>query len=115
MGLTIFVCLASWLVHIKAKAASLNESLCVAASRGDTAAVERLLRRGANPNGVGSIGEPGCDCEDNPSPAPAMWATSPRMVKFLLSHGAQVNLKDDHGHTALDHQMDQTKPAASRH
>jgi ankyrin repeat protein len=142
--LMVFVCIAAWLVCTRVKAASQNQALCVAASKGDTVAVERLLRRGADPNAVGSIGNPDCNCEDNPSPAPAlilaiyqtsghhaehldtvvalvragadvnaradagltalMWASSPRMVKFLLAHGAQVNLRDDHGYTALDHQ-----------
>jgi len=33
-----------------------------------------------------------------------MWASSPRMVTFLLAHGAKVNLRDDNGYTALTHQ-----------
>ncbi len=35
-----------------------------------------------------------------------MWASSVGMTKFLLAHGAKVNLKDDRGSTALIHAAD---------
>ena len=144
IGLVVCVCILSWFGYAQVKAASLNQALCLAASKGETAAVKRLLSQGANPNSVGSIGDTACNCEDNPSPAPAlilaiyqtsgdtkeyletvaaliraganvnaradsgmtalMWATSPRMTSYLLAHGADVHLKDDHGYTALSHQ-----------
>ncbi|MEO7716649.1 MAG: ankyrin repeat domain-containing protein [Capsulimonas sp.] len=137
MVLGVGACLISSQFHRDQR----NHDLCLAASQGDTRAVERLLKQGANPNAVGSIGDTECNCEENPSPAPAivlaiyqtsgdhqehfdtvaallkagadvnakgnagltalMWASSPRMVKYLVAHGADVNLKNDFGETAL--------------
>jgi len=143
------ISLAGGLVYTQIQAARLNQALCVAASQGDTARVERLLRRGANPNAVGFIPNTDGGCEDSRSedcgPSPAlflaiigspgydfdptetaaallragadvnvkaennygstalMWATSSRLTKLLLAHGAKVDLRDHDGQTALMH------------
>ncbi len=90
----------------------LNDALCLAASQGEVRRVEKLLKQGASPNAVGTIGfDDGCDCEDNPSPAPALilaiYQTSGNheeyfgVVSILLKAGADVNARGDAGMTAL--------------
>jgi hypothetical protein len=72
----------------------LNEPLCTAAGDGDRAEVERLLERGASPDAEG------IDFIDR-----AIVVASSEghrdIVALLVEHGADVNLRDSSGHTAL--------------
>ena len=115
--LAILFSVASWLVYTKV----VNQSLCLAASQENTAAVTRLLKRGANPNAVGVVPAPDCDCDtdplhalslavDNP-PAHCWEQMGPVPVSYkeagvgtatlLLRAGADVNARDQDGSTAL--------------
>lgn len=111
------ISLAGGLVYTQVQAARLNQALCVAASQGDTAAVERLLKGGANPNAVGFIPNTDGGCEDSrpegcgPSPAlflavigsPGYGFDPTETAAVLLRAGADVNVKaeNNYGSTAL--------------
>ena len=85
------------------------EDLIIAASRGDSAAVQALLDGGADvnakpnqtcpPKALGSLGDPVC------GRATALIAASffghLDVVKMLLDRGADVNAKNREGETAL--------------
>src|SRR6186713_2746542 len=78
---------------------SLNEQLHTAAASGDTAAVLRLISKGAKVNARGFFGR-------TPLISAAV-CNRPETVKALLEHGADPSLTDDMGITAVQ--------AASRH
>ena len=115
--LVVVIGMVSWMIYTKINRAALNQALCVAAANGDSASVESLLARGANPNGVGFIPNPDGDCNDasqedcGPSPAlffavigsPGNHPDPMATVSVLLRAGADVNAKAmrNEGATAL--------------
>jgi len=82
--LAVLLSVPCWLVYNKVRAASLNQSLCLAASQEDATTVGRLLQRGASPRAVGAVpytncdsGAPGCVCETAPLPALSLAVDDP--------------------------------------
>jgi len=126
--LAVLLGISSWLVYTRGQPASLNQALCLAASQEDTAAVERLLTRGASARAVGVVGYENCgngtqDCKCTTPPLHALslavdspttkWmdqmdpASVPHYdkalntVSVLLQAGADVDARDENGVTAL--------------
>jgi ankyrin repeat protein len=75
--------------------------LCIAASQGDFARVQRLVARGADVNGSRSQGFSKWHKSATPLHHAAR-AGDPEVVQFLLEHGANPQLRTASGHTALD-------------
>ncbi|HEV2474344.1 MAG TPA: ankyrin repeat domain-containing protein [Chthonomonadales bacterium] len=76
------------------KPAGLDPAIVSAVQGGDLSIVRLLLRNGADINARDASGR-----------SALMWATeSPAMTRFLLAHGAKVNIREPgvNGHTALD-------------
>ena len=126
--LAVLLGISSWLVYTRGQPASLNQALCLAASQEDTAAVERLLTRGASARAVGAVDYENCnngtqDCKcttprlhalslavhcptmswmDQNDPATvAHYDQALSTVSVLLQAGADVNARDEGGLTAL--------------
>jgi uncharacterized protein len=86
---------------------SAADALCLAAFRGDTAEVARLLSLGVDPDWRGDAGiNPGdCECEDDPAPAPALvfaaFGGHVDVMASLVRAGADVNAQGSSDMTAL--------------
>ena len=85
-------------------------ALCYAADQADECAVELLLARGADANRFISTNTDIKDCNLTVNNPPLICAASSRSNKslsLLLSHGADVNIKNEKNQTALMFAVDQ--------
>lgn len=73
--------------------------LCSAALNGDASGVKAILNTWADANAPGNevINSDDCECEDDPSPAPALHFAAYRghldVMSLLVGHGARVNAR----------------------
>ena len=78
---------------------TLADQLCKSAFEGNSSQMDALLKRGAplNESGNADLNPDGCNCRDDPEPAPdlvfASFAGHDDIVQYLISRGADVMLQ----------------------
>lgn len=87
-------------------AAGASDSLHAAARRGDLRALQTLLKRGADPNGPEFP-------EMSRAFQTAIWDDRPQVIQLLAKHGADLDVHDKFGNTALALASEQGKTQAA--